>query len=90
VDDAKCVSVTRICVSVHSPQYCTDPDVTWGNGTGCPPVVHYWVDLQLVHGFHRYDNVTLHILAIGAHDSVVATAKCPRVHACACSMPGFL
>jgi len=29
-----------------------DLDVTWG----CPLVVHYWADLQLVHGFHCYDN----------------------------------
>jgi len=21
--------------------YCTDPDVTWGSGRGCPVVVHY-------------------------------------------------
>jgi len=26
--------------------YCTDPDVTWGCGRGCPLVVHYWADLQ--------------------------------------------
>jgi len=25
------------------PHYCTDPDVTWGRGRGCPLVVHYWV-----------------------------------------------
>jgi len=30
--------------------YCTDPDVTWGRGRGCPLVVHYWADLQLEHG----------------------------------------
>ena len=37
--------VTRVCVSVCLSvclsaaaclQYCTDPDVTWGSGRGCP------------------------------------------------------
>jgi len=62
VDDAKCVVVTRVCVSVcvcvcvclsaaARPHYCTDPDVTWVIGGDCPLVVHYWVDLQSVHGF---------------------------------------
>jgi len=36
-----------------------DPDVTWGNGSGCPLVVHYWADLQSVHGFRCYDNIVL-------------------------------
>jgi len=44
--DAKCIVVTRVCVSVClsaavRPDYCTDPDVTWGLGRGCPLVVHY-------------------------------------------------
>jgi len=38
--------------------YCTDPDVTWGNGRGCPLVVHYWADLQSVHGLRFYGNIT--------------------------------
>jgi len=53
VDDAKCIVVTRVCVSVClsaavCPHYCTDPDVTWGSGRGCPLIVHYWADLQSV------------------------------------------
>jgi len=48
------------------PHYCTDPDVNWGNGRGCPLVVHYWADLQLVHRFHCYDNIA-------------PNAKCQRV-----------
>ena len=40
-----------VCLSVYLslaafPYYCTDPDVTWKNGRGCPLVVHYWPDLQ--------------------------------------------
>ena len=34
-----------------------DPDVTWGNGRGCLLVVHYWADLQSVHGFRCCDNI---------------------------------
>ena len=62
-DDAKCIVVTRVCVSVClsaavHPHYCTDPDVTWGHGRGCPLVVHYWTYLQSGHGLHCYDNIT--------------------------------
>jgi len=37
--------------------YCTDLDVTWGSGRGCPLVVHYWADLQSVHWLRCYDNI---------------------------------
>ena len=32
-----------VCVCLSAavrPHYCTDPDVTWGHGRGCPLVVH--------------------------------------------------
>jgi len=71
IDDAKCILVTRVCVSVClsvclcvclsaavRPHYCTDPDVTWERGRGCPLVVHYWADLQSVHGLRCYGNIT--------------------------------
>jgi len=71
VDVAKYIVVTAVCLCVclflaAFPHYCTDPDVTWGNGTGCLLVVHYWVDLQSVHGFRCCDNIA-------------ANAKCQRV-----------
>jgi len=51
----------RLCLSVclsatACPHYCTDPDVTWGSGRGCPLVVHYWADLQSVHALRCYGN----------------------------------
>jgi len=45
IDDVKCIAVTAVCVCVRVsvclslaafPHYCTDPDVTWGNGSGVP------------------------------------------------------
>ena len=52
-----CVCVC-VCVFLAAfPHYCTDPDVSWGNGRECPLVVHYWADLQLLHGF-RYFTMT--------------------------------
>jgi len=62
VDDVKCTLVTAVCVFVWLSlaafsHYCTDPYVTWGNGRRCPVVVHYWADLQSVHGFRCYDNI---------------------------------
>ena len=59
--------VCVVCLSLAVlPHYGTDPDVTWGNGRGCPLVVHYLADLQWVHGFRCYDNLALN-------------AKCQRV-----------
>jgi len=59
-----CVSV---CLSLAAcPHYCTDLDVTWVNGTGCPLVLHYCADFQSVHGFRCYDNTA-------------PNAKCQRV-----------
>jgi len=41
IDDAKCILVRRVCVSVclflaAFQHYFTDPDVTWENGRRCP------------------------------------------------------
>jgi len=50
----------RVCVSVRlsaATCLCTDPDVTWGSARGCALVVHYWADLQSVHGLRCYSNI---------------------------------
>jgi len=66
VDDAKCIVVTRVCVSTAvRPRYCTDLDVTWGRGSGCPLVVHYWADLQSAHRLHCYGNITRTLVYVG-------------------------
>jgi len=53
-----CVCVSVCLSSAACLHYCRDPDVTWGSGRGCLPVVHYWADLQSVHGFRCYGNIT--------------------------------
>ena len=68
IDDAKCIVVTRVCVSVCvsvcllsaavRPHYCTDPDVTWRRGRGRSLVVHCWADLQSVLWLRFYGNIT--------------------------------
>jgi len=50
-----CVCLS-VCVTVRGLMQCTDPDITWGSGRGCPLVVHYWADLQSVHGLRCYGN----------------------------------
>jgi len=56
-----------VCMSLAAfPHYRTVQNVTWGNGSGCPLVVHYWVDLRLVHRFCCCDNI-------------VPNVKCQRV-----------
>ena len=45
-----CVSVCLcVCPSPHAH--------TTARARMCPLVVHYWADLQLVHGFRCYDNI---------------------------------
>jgi len=60
-----CVS---ICLSVprRIPILLHGSGCNFGNGSGCPLVVHYRADLQSVHGFRCYDNIALN-------------AKCQRV-----------
>jgi len=64
----KCIVVTRVCVSVclsvrgRTPTLLHDPDVTWEHGRGCPLVVHYWADLQSVHGLRCYGNITRNLV----------------------------
>ena len=79
--DSLCVSV---CLSLAVfPHYCMDLDVTWGNGRGCPLVVHYWADLQSVHGFHCYDNIHVCKL-IALYTANVYCAEC-KMSASACT-----
>ena len=59
-----CVCLS-VCVSAAAcPQYCMDPDVTWRSGRGCPLVVHYWADLQSMHGLRCYGNIRQTLLKV--------------------------
>jgi len=50
-------SRASVCLSADAClDYCTDPDVTWLSGRGCPLVVHCWADMQLMHGLRWYGN----------------------------------
>ena len=51
-----CLCVSVCLTGAACLHYCTDLDVTWGSGRGCPLVVHYWADLQSVHGLRCYGN----------------------------------
>ena len=54
-----CLCVRYMCVCLSAAaclHYCTDPDVTWRSGRGCPLGVHCWTDLQSVHGLRCYGN----------------------------------
>ena len=81
--EAKCSGHSRLCVCLSLaafPLYCMDPDVTWGNGRGCPLVVHYWADLQSVHGFCSYDNTHVYKL-IALYTANAYSAKCKMSNA---------
>ena len=66
------VTDRQVCLSACL-HYCTDPDVTWGSGSGCPLVVHYLADLQSVHGLCCYNNI----------------ARTRNVSECKCSVLGL-
>jgi len=53
----RCVCVSVCLFLAAFPHYCMDPDVSWGHGGRCSLVMHYWADLQSVHGFRCYDNI---------------------------------
>ena len=50
-----------VCLSVprRIPTLLHGPGCNLGNGRGCRLVVHYWADLQSVHGFRCYDNIAM-------------------------------
>jgi len=78
------LTVVSVYLSLDTfPHYCMDLDVTWGNGRGCPVVVHYWVDLQSVHGFRCYDNI--HVCKfIALYTANVYSSEC-EISASACT-----
>jgi len=67
IDDAKCIVVTRVCLCVcafvclslrgRMPTLLHGSGCNLGSGRGCPLVVHYWADLQSVHGLRCYGNI---------------------------------
>ena len=62
ITEAKCVLVTAVCVSVCPSQHSHTtklhgPGCNLGNGRRCPLAVHYWANLQSLHGFRCYDNI---------------------------------
>ena len=77
-----------VCLSAATcPHYFTDPDVTWGSGSGCPLVVQYWADLQSVHGLRCYGNmrtlVTSLLASIPWYDDIAQTLD----GVCTCCWP---
>ena len=49
-----------VCVSVRGRMHTLlhGPGCNRGSGRGCPLVVHYWADLQSVHGLRCYGNIS--------------------------------
>jgi len=78
-----CVCLS-VCLSMAAClHYCTDPDVTWWSGRGCPLVVHYWPNLHSVHGLccyvQHYGNASQSPAVIcQAHRTHYACAACVR------------
>jgi len=93
---AKCILATAVCVSVclslaTFPRGCMEPDVIWGNGRVCPLVVHYWADLQSVHGFCCYVNIHVRkLIALYMCTANAYSTECEMsASACTRCMSGF-
>jgi len=57
---------------------------------GCPLAVHYWADLQSVHGFRCYDNTHVYkLIALCSANTYSAERKMPA-SACTRSMAGSM
>jgi len=78
VSRRQCKMYCGLCVCLSAaihPHYCTDPDVTWGRGRGCPLVVHYWADLQSVHRLHCCSNITRTLFTRGVRTFLVSDRR---------------
>jgi len=91
-----CIGHGRLCVCVsvctfrRIPTLLHGPGCKLGNGKGCPVVVHYWADLQSVHGFRCYDNVHAYKF-IALYTANTHSAKREMsASACTRSMPDLL
>jgi len=79
-----------ICLSLAAfPHYCTDPDVTWWTGRGCPIVVHCLTDLQSVHGFRCCNNTHVCKLTALCTANLYSAEREMSASACTRSMAGW-
>jgi len=78
-----------VCVSVrgHMPTLLHGPGCNLGRGSGCPLVVHYWTDLQTVHGLRCYGNIT-RTLVTSLRPSRDMMTYYERSVGCACTAGG--
>jgi len=78
----------RLCVCLSVPRRIRTllygPACNLGNGRGCFLVVHYWADLQSVHGFRCYDNIAPNVkcqrVLVLALCLVLTAIALPHVH----------
>ena len=82
IDDAKCIVVTRVCVSVClsgavRPHYCTDPDVTWGMveaAPSCALLGGFAIGARVALLWQHNSNPSYKLAYIPQYDDIVRTA----------------
>jgi len=79
-----------VCLSVFRriPTLLHGPRCNLGNGRVCPVVVHYWADLQSVHGFRCYDNMHVCKLIALYTSSTYSDEREISATVCTCCMAG--
>ena len=87
----KCMVATAVCVSVYrrNPTLLHRTGCNLGNGR-VPLVVHYWADLQSVHGFRCYDDIHVCKLIALFTANVYSTDCEMSASACTHSMAGYV
>jgi len=67
----------RLSAAVH-PHHCTDPDVTWGHGRGCPPscalLGGFAIGAQVALLWQHNANPSYKLASIPRYDDIVRTA----------------
>ena len=73
-----CVCLS-VCLSVRGrmPTLLHGPGCNFGSGRGCPLFVHYWADLQSVHGLRCYGNI-MRTLVTSLRPSCDMMTQCER------------
>ena len=73
-----CVCLSVCLSAAVRPHYCTDPDVTWVHGRGCPLVVHYWgrfaIGARVALLWQHNPNPSYKLASIPRYDDIVRTA----------------
>jgi len=88
-----CIGHSRLCVCLSLPRCIPTllhgPRCNLGNGRGRPLVMHFWADVQSVHGCRCYDNIHVCMLMALYMANAYSAEREMSASACTCPMAGW-